>query len=391
MAPARLGITWQLSDSHGWGVFGLNLVLQLIKRGNPTPLLFRSPTFINTRPETFAPLQPFINEQSMIQTQVLRPAGENAINVKDVTVLHALGNRFRKQQDNICGDINIGFVFFERGCIDTEALQRSKAYEKILAGSSWNRDYARRHGIANIEFLSQGIDPNLFFHGPSSSAYRDKFAIFSGGKLEIRKGQDLVLAAFKVFRARHSDAILITSWRNAWPESAMGISASVHVQTEPEVDNDGELKIKEWAVLNGVPKDAFVDLGWMPNWQMAAILSDMDVGLFPNRCEGGTNLVAMEAMACGVPCILSANTGHLDIIDGDNCIPLVDQSPISESGNEFEMWRESKVEEIVVALEMVYADREEARRRGTLGAESMKDRSWSHQTERLLGLIDGMV
>ena len=184
---------------------------------------------------------------------------------------------------------------------------------------------------------------------------------------------------------------MITSWRNAWPESAMGLSASVHVETEPEVDNDGELRIKEWAVINGVPEYAFVDLGWVPNWRMATILRDMDVGLFPNRCEGGTNLVAMEAMACGVPCILSANTGHLDIIDGNNCFPLVDQSPISKSGDDLEMWRESKVEEIVVALELVYADREEARRRGALGAEHMKGLSWSQQTERLLGLIDGMV
>ena len=140
-----------------------------------------------------------------------------------------------------------------------------------------------------------------------------------------------------------------------------------------------------------MPEDAFVDLGWVPNWQTAAILRDMDVGLFHNRCEGGTNLVAMEAMACGVPCILSANTGPLDIIDGDNCFPLLDQTPISKSGDEFEMWRESKVEEIVVTLELVYADREEARRRGAVGAKPMKGLSWSHQTERLLGLIEGMV
>ena len=390
MAPARLGITWQLSDSHGWGIFGLNLALQLIKRGDPTPLLFGAPSFINTLPETLATLEPFINEQAEIQTQILQPAGKNIVNVNGVTVLHALANRF-KNQDNISGDVNIGFVFFERGGIDTKVLERSKAYEKILAGSSWNRDYARQHGVENIEFVSQGIDPNLFFHGPSSGAYHNKFTIFSGGKLEIRKGQDIVLAAFKIFHARHPEAILITSWRNAWPESAIGISASVHVETEPEVDNDGELKIKEWAIINGVPGDAFIDLGWVPNWQTAAILRDMDVGLFPNRCEGGTNLVAMEAMACGVPCILSANTGHLDIIDGDNCIPLVDQSPISGPGDELEMWRESKVEEIVAALEKVHANREEAKRRGSLGAESMKDLSWSHQTERLLGLIDGMV
>ncbi|MBM09473.1 MAG: glycosyltransferase [Magnetovibrio sp.] len=390
MSPARLGITWQLSDSHGWGVFGLNFALQLIKRGNPTPLLFRAPTFIDTLPDTVAPLKPFVNEQIQIENQVLKPAGNSVVNVADLTILHALGNKFKKQ-NNINGGINIGFIFFERGGIDDKVIERTKAYDKILAGSSWNRDYARQHGITNIEFVSQGIDPELFFRGPASEVYREKFTIFSGGKLEIRKGQDLVLAAFKVFHKRHPEAILITAWQNAWPESALGMSTSMHIEAEPEVDPLGQLKITDWVVSNGVPKHAFVDLGWTANRKTATILRNMNVGVFPNRCEGGTNLVAMEAMACGVPCILSANTGHLDIIEGDNCIPLVDQAPISETGNETEMWRESKVDEIVAALEMVYANQEEAKRRGALGAESMKRLSWSRQTDRLLNQIDGLI
>ena len=47
---------------------------------------------------------------------------------------------------------------------------------------------------------------------------------------------------------------------------------------------------------------------------MPDVLRRADVALFPNRCEGGTNLVAMEAAAVGVPVVLSANTGHLDVI-----------------------------------------------------------------------------
>ena len=44
---------------------------------------------------------------------------------------------------------------------------------------------------------------------------------------------------------------------------------------------------------------------------MGAVMQEADVALFPNRCEGGNNLVALEAIASGVPTILSANTGHL--------------------------------------------------------------------------------
>jgi hypothetical protein len=44
---------------------------------------------------------------------------------------------------------------------------------------------------------------------------------------------------------------------------------------------------------------------------MPQILREIDVAVVPNRFEGGTNLVAMECMACGMPVILSANTGYL--------------------------------------------------------------------------------
>ena len=57
-----------------------------------------------------------------------------------------------------------------------------------------------------------------------------------------------------------------------------------------------------------------LDLGRVPNAGMPRILRECDVAVFPNRAEGGTNLVAMKCMACGVPTILSANTGHLDLI-----------------------------------------------------------------------------
>lgn len=38
MAPANIGIGWRLSSVSGWGVYGLNLTLQLLNKGR-TPVL----------------------------------------------------------------------------------------------------------------------------------------------------------------------------------------------------------------------------------------------------------------------------------------------------------------------------------------------------------------
>ena len=55
------------------------------------------------------------------------------------------------------------------------------------------------------------------------------------------------------------------------------------------------------------------------------LLKQADLAVFPNRCEGGTNLVAMEAIACGVPTVLSANSGHLDLLR-PGCLQLCSSS-----------------------------------------------------------------
>ncbi len=85
--------------------------------------------------------------------------------------------------------------------------------------------------------------------------------------------------------------------------------------------------------------------------------------VFANRAEGGTNLVAMECMACGVPTILSRNTGHLDLIEDANCYPLTPRRAkafLSERlRNGVQGWRQAGAAQGVEDIERVFAHREE--------------------------------
>ncbi len=49
------------------------------------------------------------------------------------------------------------------GGLNDAAHDRARSNDRILAGSSWNRDYARAAGIDKIEFISQGVDTKLFY------------------------------------------------------------------------------------------------------------------------------------------------------------------------------------------------------------------------------------
>jgi glycosyltransferase involved in cell wall biosynthesis len=141
---------------------------------------------------------------------------------------------------------------------------------------------------------------------------------------------------------------------------------------------------------NGLAENQFLDLGAVPNPLMPPILREMDAALFPNRSEGGTNLVAMEAMACGVPVILSANTGHTDLIDGGNCYALELQRAVSGNGagvGDVGGWGESSVDEIDDKLEQIYRDRTGARRRGERGAAKLAGFSWARTADQMKSAI----
>ena len=216
---------------------------------------------------------------------------------------------------------------------------------------------------------------------------KDQFVIFAGGKLEYRKGQDIVLKAFKIFHQRHPNSILVTNWQNLFPNLGVHITAGELVDNEPEKNNNGTgLDINKWMVRCGLPEKSFIDCGLVSNSELPAIIREADVTVAASRCEGGTNLVAMESMACGIPTILSANTGHLDLIDDGNCYILKHQNSSAPVGAfaGTEGWGNSDVEELVEKLEEAYQDRHGASERGIAAAHFMKSWSWADKVKNLL-------
>ncbi|MEG3839478.1 tetratricopeptide repeat protein, partial [Microcoleus sp. herbarium14] len=386
-----IGISWPLSITSGWGIYGMNLTLQLLRNPAWEVALLVPPSITS---ESINPLHkslllPVVEKQKKFQELV------TANSDKQITcnfpVLYGLGNNLASSgvENQITSAFQIGVIFFEDTRITAEALEKAKKYSAIVAGSNWNADVLRSCGLTNVAMVNQGIDQAIFHPAPKSNLFGDRFVIFSGGKLEYRKGQDIVIAAFKRFRAKHPEALLLTTWHNFWPQYMLGIEQTGNVTGLPNINRDGSLGISQWLVANGLPVDSFIDIGLIPNHLAGQILREADCAVFTNRCEGGTNLVAMESMACGIPTILSANTGHLDLIYSNICYPLSSQGRVKPTAHfpGVEGWGESEVEEVVEALEQVYTNREEAKSRGLAAANFMLDWTWEKQVKRFLDVI----
>jgi glycosyltransferase involved in cell wall biosynthesis len=382
---------WAVSSYFGWGVYGLNLMLAWAGREDllPASLMPVDPAAIDIDPLERRRLDPAFVRSTEIQAELKRAAGRVATTSR--MVLEIVGNNLDPARSAhevlLRGSPSVGIAFLEAGGLDAAARERLRRFPLIVAGSSWNRQLLLREGAARVELLLQGVDPSLFHPAPRRGLFADRFVVFSGGKLEYRKGQDLVVQAFQVFAARHPEALLLTAWSSPWPDLARSLAVN-RALVAPEFTADGKVDVEKWTFRNGIAPTQVLHCGSVPNRAMPRILREADVALLPSRAEGGTNLVAMECLACGVPTILSANTGHLDLLDparGFGALALHRQRGWADAA--LDGWGQSDLEEMDAALETVYQDRAAARSRAEQAATSGATLDWAGQMERLANLL----
>ncbi len=389
-----LVFSWGVSSFFGWGVYGLNLMLHLAEHSDVVPYCT-----VEFGPGDVV-LDPLRNRRLAAMAETSAPlwtalgAAEGAQAAVGHTLLEGMGNDLVSATNAhgkmLSGRPSIGVVFLDQATFSLDARQRADRFALIVAGSSWNAAVLRRQGIRSVATVLQGVDTGLFHPAPRSDLFPGRFVVFSGGKLEFRKGQDLVLAAFRAFRQRHPEALLIAAWHSPWPELAAKAVGHPGI-TPPPRAADGTPDVVGWAVANGIPEDAIVSVGLTPNIAMAHVVREADVALFANRCEGGTNLVAMECLACGIPTILSANTGHLDLLRHAIAMPLERQGTPRSERYDTTDWGESDVEEMLEKLDSVWRDREAAAALGSRAARFMAGMTWPDQLDLLLRAIDPVV
>jgi glycosyltransferase involved in cell wall biosynthesis len=386
-------LTWNLSEIHGWGLLGTHTALYLCEIGRP-PLLLEKPLLNTLRPANRERLQDLAAGYEQMTAIAEANPGKSFL-LDGYTVMHGLANGFMPGplSSRFRGRRNVGVIAYEETLFTPDVLARASSYDAMIVHSTFNRRLLEERGVPNVRVALQGIDPSEIFPGPATGRFGDRFVVFSGGKLEFRKGQDIVLAAFRIFHQRHPEALLVTAWHNVWPATAMSMTESRLAPVAPKVDGQNRLCIAEWAADNGLPPDAFHDLGFLGRHQIAETLWECHAAVFPNRCEGATNLVAMEAMACEVPTVLSANTGHLDLIrggdDAGEVYPLTRQTPVPDRNGTRIDWGESDVEELVERLEEIHADRQAAKARAARAAAFVRgERTWRHFAETFVRVVD---
>lgn len=375
-------LNWEIGTNFGWGILGMNIFFHWANDDSLVPLaagMIGNECLAMVDPLRLSVVSNAIvrSNDALEELNRMRPEGAGMF---EGIVLEPVGHG--TPPSALQGELNVGRAIFENA--DTSEFDDVlDKYDQILCGSNWNALILRARTGRPVKVIHEGIDPSLFCPGPKSGMLDPaNFYIFSGGKVERRKGQDIVLLAFHEFSRRHSDARLVTAWHSPWSGISEGFRGKLDAPLK--LDASGRIDVKRWVADNGIDPASVVELFAMPNQMMPPILREMDVAIQPSRAEACTNLPAKEAMACGLPVIIANNTGMKDLITEDNSIPLWRQAPVPDEHGGTEGWGESSVDEIVEALERVYVDRAWAHELGTRAARWIaENRTWKLHSEQL--------
>jgi glycosyltransferase involved in cell wall biosynthesis len=345
----------QPGGTHGWGVCNRHLIEELAKLTSLTPLTEAHPLW----------------RSLALPGDLFTPVGNHEF----AAIAPARGKR------------NFAYTFFEAEP-NRRSVENARQFDLMFAGSTWCVERMRAHGIGKGVVLVQGVDGRIFHPQPRMRT-DGRFRIFSGGKFELRKGQDLVLRAFKVLQKKYPDMMLVTAWYNHWPQ-LMSLMARAPGMRFELIKGSWTEQMEHVYRLNGIDPRRVITLPLASQKQMAEVYCESDVGLFPNRCEGGTNLVLMEYMACGRPVIASDGTGHRDVVNGKNSLLLRGLSELVINGPDkipAACWVEPSVEEIVAQIEFAYHHRVVAETLGRQAAEDMKFWTWERAARTILAHI----
>src|SRR5688572_30469809 len=281
-----------IGGAHGWGVCGKYIAREM-SRLTETKLL-TDPTLPGMVGDEL--------EWWELQRLFPSPAEAQALAGKPLPgpLLQLANKQLRPMHASVRGERTVGYTFFEDTQLEPKHIENAKHFDQLTAGSSWCSEILRRHGLSNVETVLQGIDANIFFPDERRDFFHDRFVVFSGGKFEFRKGQDLVIRAFKALAERHRDVLLVASWFNQWDFSFRTMKQSPHITFD-------SMELPTVLSRNGVDLNRVMLLSPKAHHAMGYVYRNTDVGIFPNRAEGGTNLVMMEYMGCGKPVIATAS------------------------------------------------------------------------------------
>lgn len=255
---------------------------------------------------------------------------------------------------NVCkgwvqGQHRVVFTMWETTVLDAGFVRWLGQYDQVLVPCQHNVElFGQFH--PDVRVVPLGVDHK--FWRPQPRVEGGPFRFAAGGSLWRRKGLDVVVRAFEALKLR--DAVL-------------HIKAAPHALDTP---------------TGGFPANVVLDREWMSPEVQRDWFNRADCFIAVSRGEG-FGLMPLQAMALGVPNIVSDTSGQREFIDAATAVVPV-RSVRADTVGEWDEPDQGVLEEHMMTM---YKNRDTIRELAELNIPKTERFAWKHSTKRLLDAV----
>ena len=262
----------------------------------------------------------------------------------DMAQIHpSTSRRIFEEEARLAPEFASSIPFIYRSASAMERFRRElELADHVIVASEFARRSLLEQGVesARVSVAPYGVDGQVFHPGGEPRTCITKFRALFVGSIGQLKGIKYLLDAFR-------------SW--APPDAELVLCGKMLLGRELRERYSG----------------VFRHVEYRSHMALSELYRSADVVVFPSLADS-FGLVVLEAMACGVPVIASANTCALDTIEDGSDGFIV---PIRDSGA------------LVDRLDRLYRDRGLARTMGRAARQKALRFSWSRYGECLRAIV----
>jgi GT2 family glycosyltransferase len=273
------------------------------------------------------------------------------------------------------GAYKIGFTMLETDGIPDEWARQANLMDEVWCPSEFNAKTFRDSGVTRpIHVIPLGIDPAYFNPHIRSARVSDGYTFLSVFEWSERKAPELLLRAFNEEFSSKEPVVLVCKILNA--DTSVNVHEEIRrLELNPE---GGQIHVS----LNHV----------VPSYQLGMLYRSADCFVLTTRGEGW-GMPILEAMACGLPVIVTDWSAQCDFMNAGNAYPLaVDRLVPAVAKCPYYTglrWAEPSYWDLRRLMRHVYRNAGEARAMGEkASAEVLSRWTWDNAASKIIGRLD---